>query len=98
MALGRWWNPFARKSRPGDGPEGAASLPPTAPVPMAHKPIAAPAPALAPAAAMGTPAPAAEAVAPIDVPLTDPQRIAFFRWIVGVPAIAGTSGLPDLVV
>ena len=30
--------------------------------------------------------------------LSDEQRIQFFRWIVGVPAIAGTSGLPDLVV
>ena len=98
MALGRWWNPFARKNRPGtgsaDGPEGAASLPATAPVPMARRPIeAAPAAATVPAAL----APA-EPPAPVDVPLSDPQRIEFFRWIVGVPAIAGTSGLPDLVV
>ena len=42
--------------------------------------------------------PDAEPAAPVDVALSDPQRIEFFRWIVGVPPIAGTSGLPDLVV
>src|SRR3954468_6860255 len=98
MALGRWWNPFARKNRPGtgstDGPDDAASRPATAPMPLARRPIeAAPAAATVPAAL----APA-EPPAPCDVPLADPQRIGFFRWIVGVPAIAGTSGLPDLVV
>ncbi|MEO5845213.1 MAG: HDOD domain-containing protein [Caldimonas sp.] len=34
----------------------------------------------------------------LDPPLTTEQRIRFFRWIVGVPDRAGTSGLPDLVV
>jgi len=98
MALGRWWNPFGRKNRPApgsaDGPEGAASLSPTAPAPMLQRPIeSAPAAATLPA-----PLAAAEPPTPVDVPVSDPQRIAFFRWIVGVPAIAGTSGLPDLVV
>src|SRR4051812_44235781 len=97
MALGRWWNPFARKNRPGTGStdgDDAASRPGTAPMPLPRRPIeAAPAAATVPAAL----APA-EALAPVDVPLADPQRIEFFRWIVGVHAIAGTSGLPDLVV
>jgi len=61
---------------------------------MTHRPIE---PATA-AATLPVPLAAAEPPAAIDVPLPDPQRIAFFRWIVGVPAIAGTSGLPDLVV
>ena len=102
MALARWWNPFGRKNRPApgsvDGPEGAASLPATAPVPMAQRPIevakAATATAAVPAGAVA----GAEATTPVDVPLSDPQRIEFFRWIVAVPQIAGTSGLPDLVV
>ena len=98
MALGRWWNPFGRKSRPApgsvDGPEGATSLPATAPMPLAHRPVQ----AAVGAATLPAPLAAAEAPAPIDVPLSDPQRIEFFRWIVGVPTIAGTSGLPDLVV
>ena len=98
MALGRWWNPFGRKSRPApgsvDGPEGATSLPATAPMPLAHRPVQ----AAVGAATLPAPLAAAEAPAPIDAPLSDPQRIEFFRWIVGVPAIAGTSGLPDLVV
>jgi len=98
MALGRWWNPFGRKSRPApgsvDGPEGATSLPATAPMPLAHRPVQ----AAVGAATLPAPLAAAEAPAPIDAPLSDPQRIEFFRWIVGVPTIAGTSGLPDLVV
>ena len=98
MALGRWWNPFARKNRPEpdstDRGEGDASVPATAPAPMTRRPMeAAPAAATMPAA-LGP----AESPKPVDVPLSDPQRIEFFRWIVGVPAIAGTSGLPDLVV
>jgi len=99
MALGRWWNPFARKDRPGagsaDGPEGAASLPATAPAPMAQRPMVATA---SPAATTPAPPAAVEPAGPVDVPLSDAQRTEFFRWIVGVPAIAGTSGLPDLVV
>ena len=98
MALGRWWNPFGRKNRPApggvDGPEGAASLPATAPVPVPQRPIVVPSTAAAPAPTVAD----AEAAAPVDVPLSDPQRIGFFRWIVGVPQVAGTSGLPDLVV
>jgi HD-like signal output (HDOD) protein len=99
MALGRWWNPFARKNRlaPGsaDGGEGAASSSfATAPVPMAQRPLETPPPAATVPASLA----AAEPAAPIDVPVSDPQRIEFFRWIIGVPAIAGTSGLPDLVV
>ena len=98
MALGRWWNPFGRKNRPApggvDGPEGAASLPATAPVPVPQRPIEVPSTAAAPAPTVAD----AEAAAPVDVPLSDPQRIGFFRWIVGVPQVAGTSGLPDLVV
>jgi len=62
----------------------------TAPVPMTHRPIE---PAIAAAAPAN-----AEAAGPVDIPLSDPQRIEFFRWVVGVPPIAGTSGLPDLVV
>src|SRR5947207_4965428 len=98
MALGRWWKPFARKNRPEpdstDRGEGDASVPATAPAPMTRRPMeAAPAAATMPAA-IGP----AESPKPVDVPLSDPQRIEFFRWIVGVPAIAGTSGLPDLVV
>ena len=58
MALGRWWNPFGRKSRPTpggiDGPEAAESLAATAPMPMSQRPIelstTAPAPAPAPQA------------------------------------------------
>jgi len=96
MALSRWWNPFGRKNRPTpggiDGPEGAESMAATAPMPMTHRPIE-------PSSVAAAPTPAdAEAAVPVDVPLSDPQRIEFFRWIVGVPQVAGTSGLPDLVV
>jgi len=98
MALGRWWNPFARKNRSGlgsaDGSEGAASVPATAPVPMTPRSAV----ASVPATAVPTPPVAAAPAVPVDVPVSDPQRIEFFRWIVGVPAIAGTSGLPDLVI
>jgi len=74
--------------------KGAASLPATAPVPVPQRPIEVPSTAAAPAPTVAD----AEAAAPVDVPLSDPQRIEFFRWIVGVPQVAGTSGLPDLVV
>jgi len=98
MALGRWWNPFARKDRPGagsaDGPEGGATLPAIAPMPIAQPPMS---PATT-AATVPAPPSTVEPSPPVDVPLTDPQRIEFFRWIVGVPQVAGTSGLPDLVV
>ena len=96
MALSRWWNPFGRKNRPTpggiDGPEDAESFAATAPAPMTQRPIEPPTAAAAPAPAD------ADAAVPVDVPLSDPQRIEFFRWIVGVPPVAGTSGLPDLVV
>ena len=100
MALDRWWNPFTRKSRPAsgsaDGADSAASLPPPTSAATPQRPLEA-----APSTAATVPAPAApaaEAAAPVEVALSDEQRIQFFRWIVGVPAIAGTSGLPDLVV
>ena len=96
MALSRWWNPFGRKNRPTpggiDGPEDAESFAATAPAPMTQRPIEPPTAAAAPAPAD------ADAAVPVDVPLSDPQRIEFFRWIVGVPQVAGTSGLPDLVI
>ncbi|MEO8312441.1 MAG: HDOD domain-containing protein [Caldimonas sp.] len=110
MALGRWWNPFTRKGRPAPGSsgfaDGAASVPaPSAPQRPAvpQRPVAperrpaTPLPAAA-ASATSPAAPAAEPVEVVDEPLTPEQRIRFFRWIVGVPDIAGTSGLPDLVV
>jgi len=95
MAEGRWWNPFARKGRPMPASSGFADGAPS---------VSPPGPPSAPPASH--PLPAAAAAAEIvdddgealDEPLTEPQRIRFFRWIVGVPDIAGTSGLPDLVV
>ena len=108
MALGRWWNPFARKVRP--APERYGFADDAAPVPASSAPhrSAVPQRPVAPerrpgippsAAATAAPAaPAAEPVEVVDEPLTPEQRILFFRWIVGVPDIAGTSGLPDLVV
>ena len=75
-------------SAPGgvDGPEGAASLPATAPMPMTQRPSAG-----AAAAPRATP-PTAEPTPPVDVPLSDPQRIEFFRWIVGVPRSQARPG------
>lgn len=91
MALARWWNPFTRKRRP---PSGIADVGDG----FAPLPAAPPSPLLPPTTvATATPLPTAEA-APADVALSDAQRIQFFRWIVAVPAVAGTSGLPDLVV
>jgi HD-like signal output (HDOD) protein len=99
MALARWWNPFTRKSRRAPASAECAARTPT-PTPLSaatpRRPIAA---IPTTAAAVSAPPPAAaEAAGPIDVALSEEQRIQFFRWIVGVPAIAGTSGLPDLVV
>ncbi len=99
MALGRWWNPFTRKDRPAPGSsrfaDGAASIP--APAAPLQRP-AVPPQAVPATTSMPAPPQAAEPVEVLDEPLTLGQRIAFFRWIVGVPDIAGTSGLPDLVV
>jgi HD-like signal output (HDOD) protein len=97
MALGRWWNPFTRKGPPGAESTGSsdAAAPPTTPSPR-FRPIdalaAAPA-GLAPAA------PAPEASLAVDEPLSADQRIAFFRWIVALPAPASTGAAPpDLLV
>jgi HD-like signal output (HDOD) protein len=97
MALGRWWNPFTRKGRPASASsgfaDGATTMP--APVAVAARPAA---PAASADAAAAASAQGADADAALDEPLAEPQRIRFFRWIVGVPDAAGTSGLPDLVV
>ena len=99
MALGRWWNPFTRKSRPAPAASGFADGAATLPQAVAPPPRPAHPPASAAAAAANVPAaPAADAAPVVDEPLSDAQRIRFFRWIVGVPDVAGTSGLPDLVV
>jgi len=102
MALARWWNPFGRKNRlapgAGDAPEGAASPPATAPMPITQRPVEAPKAAAATGTLPAGAASSADPTVPVDVPLAEPQRLEFFRWIVAVPQIAGTSGLPDLVV
>ena len=99
MALGRWWNPFGRKSRPAPGSvDGARRRRVAARDGAGADDAAADRGADDRRGRAGAAAADAEAAAPVDVPLSDPQRIEFFRWIVGVPAIAGTSGLPDLVV
>ena len=97
MAEGRWWNPFTRKSRPTPASSGFADGPPSLSSltagPLSSHPIAAASAALAGAAEI-----VVDDGATLDQPLAEAERIRFFRWIVGVPDIAGTSGLPDLVV
>jgi len=97
MAEGRWWNPFTRKTRPTPASSGFADGAPSVSPPAAPS---APAPSHSPAAAAPAAAPevVADDSAALDEPLSEPERIRFFRWIVAVPDIAGTSGLPDLVV
>lgn len=97
MALARWWNPFTRKSRPTPASSRFADRAAPVPSPTPPQRPADASPASADAAMHPAAVPAADGV-PVDEALSDEQRIGFFRWIVGVPAIAGTSGLPNLVV